>query len=163
MRKVILIAILSFISLEAYSQTSKVRQVEYVVSSVSLDKNMRSLTVKLAIINNSRQTIALDKNGLLYSTEFARLGKRFGNGGMTNGEARVSTADQAHPYSGDYVLVKPKDSIEIEHTFHLDDAFFQSDRNYTFSATYGYFSNSVYEGKRVWKGTLKSNEIKFAL
>lgn len=163
MKTLILISLLSLISYPVFSQTSKTGQMEYAVSFVSLNKETRELKVTLAIINNSRQIVAIDKNGLLYSTEFKRLGERLENGGLSNGEARVSTADVAHPYEGDYVLIKPKASFEMDHTLRLDDPFFRSNRKYSFSVTYGQFSDDTFEGKRIWKGVIKSNEIKFEL
>lgn len=163
MNKLTLITILLVLNFGVFSQTTERRSLEFNVSVVQIDTITSELKVKLKIINNGKSSIVIDKNGILYSTKFGRIGKKQPNGGTSNGDVRVSIAEVAQPYEGNYIMLKPKESFETTHVFRLDDSFFEANRKYTFSASYGQFFRVKFEGNLVWKGVIDSNKINFQM
>jgi hypothetical protein len=132
-------------------------------SLIRLDKTKRQLEVKLKIKNNGKSSIVIDKKMLLYSTEFRQLPKNLPDGGISDSMAKVTTGDPAHPYEGDYIRLRVNESFVITRTFNLNKPFFEVDREFRYSATYGQFMDIDFQGEKVWKGTIQSHELNFRL
>lgn len=121
----------------------------------------RVLEVNFKITNVSNQDIVIDRNSDRYSHSLMYIDFALGSGGGEYSTSR-SGSSGGGGYAASYLKLKPKKSYSIKRIVE-DTELFKIDRDVKFFAgvTYEQPLESSFEGMKVWKGTVRSNSMKF--
>lgn len=160
--KVLCLAAFALLAVSATAQVKDMPPLQFRISLKKLDRQKKSMSIKLKLINVGNKSIVIDKNSLGYSVSIIRLGEKRPGGGITSAEGSVATGDPGPNYKGDYLVLAPKQSYGYERDFSIDGPFFEKGRNFTILLTYGQFMEVRFQGSPVWRGAVDSNLLRFS-
>ena len=90
-----------------------------------------------------------------------KKGKESSDGGLGPSEALTAPGDPGPNFHSDFIFLPPKGVYHGSETLYFDEAFFEEDRIYTLSLTYGFFREHQVKGLTVCKGNISSNKVSF--
>ena len=148
----------------AQEKSSEEKPLSYTIKFVKVTDRM--IELECIFENISDHPIVIDKKGAGYQLEYIKHGRDLGRRGVEPSVGRVEIGHYgAENYKGSLLLLPPKDTYRttkiLDFSRPTDDDFIESGYIYTFSETYGSFTDEEIDGIPVWKGHIDSNKLSF--
>ena len=145
-------------NLDLYSQVP----LAYSITLEKRDRVKKTLTFKAVIRNVSKSDLIIDRKGLFYELEVRKFANSPGDGIFLPTDEFTSIL--SHGHTPDYLRLSPQAVFTDKRTLPLVRLdILEKGRSYAVFFKYGQFMSSIFEDIPVWKGTVRSNVIKFKL
>jgi hypothetical protein len=118
------------------------------------------VAVTAEVVNESDEALAIDTNGLRYQIALDKL-RTLPQGSTSRSLTMQGDYGPDQYNEATYKVLGPRESYKQTFSIPFAGEFFNDTGNYRFSVTYGQFREFRFKGAKLFKGTVKSNEIDF--
>jgi hypothetical protein len=119
------------------------------------------LVIEVSLTNASSQAVAIDAVGLRYQIE-ARKFTSLPAGGSEQVMTKRGDYGPGQYNDSTYRVLKAGETYRTTLNLPLTDKFFRGQGSYKVKFTYGQFREYAFQGVKLFKGTVESNELDFS-